>query len=337
MKPERDTTRIVRSWLEHGVTDLPDRVLDPVLDKLPATPQRRHAWQARRSTRMSNFFKIALAAAAVVVVGAVGLTLLPRSSVPSVGAAPTSSPTPTATVAPGASAIPALPPEGASIEPGRYRLYNPAMVGNLSIEVPAGWTVESTDMIAKNRGFENSDAGVLFAFWPITGTFVDPCTDHTLVQPSPGPGIDELADALANQPGTEAEPPEAVTVDGFAAKRVDVTVTADIDACPPAGSGFWLWAAPDGDRRYVQGTDELNVIHIVDVDGDRLTFNGRFPAGTTAADRSGARGDHRFHRHRALSHGPPNTWWAGPMPAHQEAQPRPVDPATAPAGATGSA
>ena len=51
MKPERDTTALVRSWLENGVTDLPDRVLDPVLDQLPATPQRRHAWQARRSTR----------------------------------------------------------------------------------------------------------------------------------------------------------------------------------------------------------------------------------------------------------------------------------------------
>ena len=43
MNPERDTTRIVRSWLENGVTDLPDRVLDTVLDQLPATPQRRHS------------------------------------------------------------------------------------------------------------------------------------------------------------------------------------------------------------------------------------------------------------------------------------------------------
>ncbi len=60
-------------------------------------------------------------------------------------------------------------------------------------------------------------------FWPISGTFVDPCTDHTLVKPTPGPGIDELADALANQPGTEAESarrPSRST--GIAAKRVDV-------------------------------------------------------------------------------------------------------------------
>ena len=41
MSTDRDVTRIVRSWLEEGVTALPDRVLDAVLDQLPATPQRR--------------------------------------------------------------------------------------------------------------------------------------------------------------------------------------------------------------------------------------------------------------------------------------------------------
>ena len=35
MSTERDTTRIVRSWLEVGATALPDRVLDAVLDQLP--------------------------------------------------------------------------------------------------------------------------------------------------------------------------------------------------------------------------------------------------------------------------------------------------------------
>ena len=41
MSAERDETRIVRSWLEEGVTVLPDRVLDAVLDQLPTTHQRR--------------------------------------------------------------------------------------------------------------------------------------------------------------------------------------------------------------------------------------------------------------------------------------------------------
>jgi len=53
-----------------------------------------------------------------------------------------------------------------------------------------------------------------------------------------------------------------VTVDGYAAKLVESTVTADIDRCMPAGEGFWLWASADGDRRYVQGTNELNKIYV---------------------------------------------------------------------------
>ena len=48
MSTDRDVERIVRSWMDEGVTALPDRVLDAVLDQLPATPQRRAGWLARR-------------------------------------------------------------------------------------------------------------------------------------------------------------------------------------------------------------------------------------------------------------------------------------------------
>ena len=285
MNPERDTARIVRSWLENGVTDLPDRVLDPVLDQLPSTPQRRHRWQARRSTRMNATLKIVTAAAAVVVVGVIGLNLLPGSTQQGVGAAPMPAPTATTapTAAPSASPIPYLPTSGV-IEPGRYRIPETQhQAASLTIEVPAGWTSLGNDMLTKDYE-QGTVFGPLLAAWPISGTFVDPCTDHTLVQPDPGPGIDTLADALANQPGTEAGPPTAVLVDGYRAKLVASTVTADIEPCGP--DGFWLWASPDGDRRYVQGTNEVNRMYIVDVDGERLTFNGRYPAATTAADRA---------------------------------------------------
>ena len=58
MSTDRDVTRIVRSWLEEGVTALPDRVLDSVLDQVPATPQRRVTWwPARRLPAMNNTFE----------------------------------------------------------------------------------------------------------------------------------------------------------------------------------------------------------------------------------------------------------------------------------------
>ena len=72
MSTDRDTTRIVRSWLEVGATALPDRVLDAVLDQLPTTPQRRSWWPARRFLDMNTSIKLAIAAAAVVVVAVRG-------------------------------------------------------------------------------------------------------------------------------------------------------------------------------------------------------------------------------------------------------------------------
>ena len=54
MHSDRDTTRIVRSWLEEGVSALPDRVLDAVLDQVPATRQRRPWWPARRFADMDS-------------------------------------------------------------------------------------------------------------------------------------------------------------------------------------------------------------------------------------------------------------------------------------------
>jgi hypothetical protein len=49
MNADHETTRVVRSWLDEGVTRLPDRVLDAVLDQVPATPPRRPGWSAWRS------------------------------------------------------------------------------------------------------------------------------------------------------------------------------------------------------------------------------------------------------------------------------------------------
>jgi hypothetical protein len=92
MSTDRETTRVVRSWLDEGVTKLPDRVLDLVLDQVPATPQRRSGWSAWRSFGMNTYAKLAAAAAAVVLVAVVGYQFLPRNGGP--GGPPAVSPSP---------------------------------------------------------------------------------------------------------------------------------------------------------------------------------------------------------------------------------------------------
>jgi hypothetical protein len=75
---DRDVERIVRSWMDEGVTALPDRVLDVVLDQIPTTPQRRAGWPARRFPTLSTYARIGLVAAAVIVAVAVGIGLFAR-------------------------------------------------------------------------------------------------------------------------------------------------------------------------------------------------------------------------------------------------------------------
>jgi hypothetical protein len=74
-----------------------------------------------------------------------------------------------------------------------------------------------------------------------------------------------------------------VTVDGYSGKFVELTVTADITKC---GDKFWIWASPDGNSRWVQGTNEMNRMYILDVEGRRFTFSARIPARTTSGDRA---------------------------------------------------
>jgi hypothetical protein len=100
---DRETERIVRSWLSEGTARLPDRVLDAVLDEVPSTPQRRAWWPAWRSERMNNTLRIAIAAAAVLVIAFIAINILPGFSggIGGPAVSPTPSPTPTAAVSAG--------------------------------------------------------------------------------------------------------------------------------------------------------------------------------------------------------------------------------------------
>jgi hypothetical protein len=117
---DREIERIVRSWLTEGTTRLPDRVLDAVLDEVPSTPQRRAWWPAWRFDTMSNAMRIAIAAAAVLVVALIAIYVLPggNNGIGNPAATPTPSPTPSVTVSAGALIdivlAPDSPPPGLS-------------------------------------------------------------------------------------------------------------------------------------------------------------------------------------------------------------------------------
>jgi hypothetical protein len=93
MTTERDPgTRIVLSWLREETHENAERVLLRALDEVDTTPQRRPWWPAWRTSPVHTFAKLTAAAAAVLVVAAVGYQFLPRSG--GSGGQPTIAPAP---------------------------------------------------------------------------------------------------------------------------------------------------------------------------------------------------------------------------------------------------
>jgi Tol biopolymer transport system component len=100
---DRDTTNLVRSWLQTDAHESADRVLSAVFDRLDMTPQRRPLWRARRNNPMNGTFKLVAAGTAAVLVAATALGIyLNRQTV-----GPISSPSvPPTTVLPSPTAGP---------------------------------------------------------------------------------------------------------------------------------------------------------------------------------------------------------------------------------------
>lgn len=216
MSTDRDTTRIVRSWLDEGVTALPDRVLDAVLDQVPATHQRRPAWPAWRSNRMSRMTRFLIAAAAVLVVAVVGYNLLPaRPS--SIGGEPTPGPTASPTNPPSPTPIAPLP--SGSMAAGTYLVAGPVTLVPYSLTVPAGWSGGD----GATRG-DPGTTGVLLTTWVITDIYSDACHwQGKLVPIADGAA---LVAAFEAQLGPIHSSPVNTTIGGLPATKITFTLSA---------------------------------------------------------------------------------------------------------------
>jgi hypothetical protein len=283
MSAERDATRIVRSWLEEGVNVLPDRVLDAVLDQLPATPQRRAGWLAWRHPFMSTTARIVAAAAAIVVLVLVGYQFVFRSNVGGPNTSPTPSPNtqPTVAVTPSPTPVAARQlPQAGPLSVGRHSM---TLAGvRLSMDFPTeGWISNGTFGIQK--GDPSSNPYGSFILWPdgaADNVYSDPCT-ATPLSPPVGPSAADLATAVSTIPGIElVSGPSAVTVGGKPAQHVVITIPADIGCAP---RDFFLWYGggdPTGNNaRYASFIGSTVYTWIIDVNNTRVWIDGETDPG----------------------------------------------------------
>jgi hypothetical protein len=260
MKTERDMTRIVRSWLEVGADRLPDRVLDSVLDQLPAHRQRRRPlWWPQREFHMNTLAKTAIAAAAVLVVAFLGYQLLPGNG--SVGTGPT--PTPTATP------IPTLPPaiKAGSLAPGSYYYSFPSLTRTpFTVTVPAGWALDADSFITKGDWKTN---GVFLGPWLLTHVYTDPCADT--LQPVVSKA--DVVAALAAQTRHQTAGPTEVMLGGVPATRFEFSVPTGYDIAPcEVFVHIWPDPGPNTNGGLPMFIGQTTDIYVVDIGGKVTVF-----------------------------------------------------------------
>jgi hypothetical protein len=285
MTASRDPERLIRAFLDEGPADLPDRSYDAVRSDIERTRQRTviGPW---REPRMSNLARFAIAAAAVLVVAVVGYNLLPGRNGP--GAVDTTpSPTLSPTPAPSPTLDMSLPTKSGPLAPGSYYISNRG-VSRLTLTVPAGWSIPTaTDTsVIKNEG---QPGEVFLGFWSVTHIFADVCQWSADSLVDAGTTVDQLVSALAGQKGRTASAPSDLTLAGFSAKRIDLTVAADLDVATCTNGNLRYWPGPGPDLNSgmcCNVAGNTDAIYVVDVDGVRLVVVARSYPGSTAADKA---------------------------------------------------
>jgi hypothetical protein len=279
MSADDDVTRVVRRWLHDDAHEDADRVLRSVLFELDTTPQRRPRWSARRFFDMNNIAKLAIAAAAVVLVAVAGTYLLLSRGSPG-------GPTPSASSSSASSQASFVPSPETNGLSGDYKIGSHSVTVDgirFSFNVPASrwepypWKPTMADILISKSitGPQAAEAVIYWATYP-DGALADPCAN--LANRPPLTNATGVASVVAAAPGTElVTGPEDVSVGGYPAVHVVVTVS-DAVGCEPGF--FYNWKTQTGGAMWIE-TRVGDTIRVWVVDLNGVLF---FIGGETTTD-----------------------------------------------------
>ena len=159
-----------------------------------------------------------------------------------------------------------------------------------TVEVPDGWSTSGGSFVIK------SGAAVIgLSVWDVARVPTDPCLWKSSMT-TPGPTVDDLAEALVAQLTRNATQPADVSVDGYSGVYLewsvpdDMVVTGDADF---AGCDTWpdnghrdfvSWLSSTGNDRYEQVAGQVDRLWVLDVAGQRLVVDATFSPNATETD-----------------------------------------------------
>ena len=156
---------------------------------------------------------------------------------------------------------------------------------NLTFTLPAGWGTDNGWVFK-----DGAEPIIGLAFFDVLNIYADGCR-WKLVDPQPGPTVDDLVAAYAALPGFKGPARDVTTVDGFHGKQLEYTAPAyDGDKC--TGGQFGLIQEDntpnpdDAPSLWAQTPKQGNIVMILDVDGTRLVILAGHPPNISAQDRA---------------------------------------------------
>jgi hypothetical protein len=149
--------------------------------------------------------------------------------------------------------------------------------------MPAGWEVFDGWAVSKS----GADPVFGLVFMNVGDIYADGCT-WRLVDPAPGPTVDDLVSAYAKLPGFGGAARD-VSVDGFSGKQIQYTVPDyNPDKCTDGRFGIFQYDHSAGmePSLWAQAPKQRNRLWILDVGGTRLVILAGDPGNMSTQDRT---------------------------------------------------
>lgn len=159
-------------------------------------------------------------------------------------------------------------PDGQPLDPGRYVMSLSGATMLPVLTVPDGYShseAGSGVFVTDDTGSDGYSPHI--AVWDISAVYTHPCDEGSRLE-QVGPSVADLATALAAQPLRNGSTPAPVRVGGYDGLYVELSVPDDADFTECPGRRFNSWPG-----RWQQGPGQIDMIWILDVEGERLVLN----------------------------------------------------------------